>query len=151
MRKPWTQYFAEMAEHAKDRATCNRLEVGCILVKDNRVISTGYNGSIKGHEHCTDAGCLEVEENGRKGCKRTIHAEHNAILQCARYGIPTDGATAYVTHYPCPDCMKALNQAGIVKVVFDKFYEHRYKNNFHEGMEVVAYDDEVEKEWSTNN
>lgn len=141
MRKPWNQYFIEMAEHAKDRATCNRLKVGCVLVKDNRVISTGYNGSIKGHEHCTEAGCLEVEENGKKGCKRTIHSEHNAILQCARYGIPTDGATAYVTHYPCPDCMKALNQAGIIKVIYGEPYTHRYINNFHDGMEVISYEE----------
>jgi dCMP deaminase len=141
MRKPWKNYFAEMAEHAKDRATCSRLKVGCILVKDNRVISTGYNGSIRDHEHCTDVGCLVVEENGKQGCKRTIHAEHNAILQCARYGVPTEGATAYVTHYPCPSCMKALNQAGVIRVVYGKYYAHRYNNNFDEGMEVIAYEE----------
>jgi dCMP deaminase len=136
MRKPWNDYFMDMAEMASTRATCDRLHVGCVLVKDNRVIATGYNGSISTHDHCDDVGHLMYEG----GCKRTIHAEMNALLQCAKYGVATDGAIAYVTHYPCPDCMKALNQAGIRKVYYKHHYSHRYENNFHEGMEVIPYD-----------
>lgn len=143
MRQTWNEYFMGLAEHIKERATCSRLKVGCILVKDNRIISTGYNGSIKGHEHCTDAECLVVEENGKKGCKRTIHAELNAVLDCARNGVATEGATAYVTHYPCPDCMKTLNQAGIKEVIYRTYYSHRYENNFHDGMEVTPYEDTI--------
>lgn len=139
MRKPWDEYFMDQAELVKERATCDRLAVGCVIVRDNRVVATGYNGSISGHLHCDEAGHLEVQENGKVGCKRTVHAEHNAILQCARYGVPTDGAIAYVTHYPCPDCMKYLNQAGIKKVYYKQYYSHRYDNNFDDGMEVIQY------------
>lgn len=145
MRKLWDEYFMEQSNLVKDRATCTRLHVGCVIIRDNHIIATGYNGSISGHEHCEDVGCLEVEENGKKSCKRTIHAEMNALLQCAKYGVPTNGSTAFVTHYPCPDCMKALNQAGIKKIVYKYYYPHRYDNNFHEGMELVKYE-EIEKE-----
>lgn len=137
MRKSWHEYFMGQAENVKERATCNRLWVGCILVKENRIIASGYNGSISGHSHCNDEDHLMYEN----GCKRTIHAEMNALLQCAKYGVPTDGATAYVTHYPCPDCMKALNQAGIKKVYYKNYYPHRYENNFDEGMEVIQYEE----------
>ncbi|MGV7000349.1 deoxycytidylate deaminase [Priestia megaterium] len=140
VRKSWNQYFMEQAEKVNERATCNRLAVGCVLVRDNRIIGSGYNGSITGHEHCTEKGCLEVEENGKVGCKRTIHAEHNAILQCAKYGVPTEGAVAFVTHYPCPDCMKTLNQAGIKKVYYKHYYKHRYDNDFNKGMEIIQYE-----------
>jgi len=126
----------EIAEMAATRATCDRLHVGCVLVKNHRIIATGYNGSISGHDHCEDIGHL-MHENG---CKRTIHAEMNALLQCAKHGIATEGATAYVTHYPCPDCMKSLNQAGIQTIYYKHYYPHRYENNFHEGMEVISYD-----------
>jgi dCMP deaminase len=138
MRKPWLEYFMDQSELVKERATCDRLHVGCVIVKDNRNVATGYNGSISGHAHCDEVGHLEIEENKKKSCKRTIHAEMNALLQCAKYGISTDGATAYVTHYPCPDCMKALNQAGIITVYYKHYYEHRYENNFDEGMEVKS-------------
>ena len=135
MRQDWDAYFIQMAEMVSHRATCDRLSVGCILVKDNRIISTGYNGSISEHPHCDDAGHTMYEG----GCKRTIHAELNALLQCAKFGIPSDGAIAYVTHYPCPDCMKALNQAGIKKIIYRDFYPHRYVNNFDEGMELEQW------------
>lgn len=134
-REDWKTYFMKIAEEVSTRATCDRLSVGCVLIKDNRIIATGFNGSISGHEHCDEVGHLMNEG----GCKRTIHAELNALLQCARYGAATSGATAYVTHYPCPDCMKALNQAGIKKVYYKHFYGHRYENNFDQNMEVIQY------------
>lgn len=133
MRKTWDSYFMDLAEKvAEDRPTCDRLHVGALLVKDNRIIATGFNGSISGHSHCDDEGHLMYEN----GCKRTIHAEMNAILQCAKEGIPTKGATAYVTHYPCPDCMKHLNQSGVKRVVYKEHYSHRYENNFNDGMTI---------------
>lgn len=135
-RKSWDQYFMEQAELVSTRATCDRLKVGAVLVKDNRIIATGYNGSISGTAHCDDVGHLMYEN----GCKRTIHAEFNAILQCAKYGVAVDGATAYVTHYPCPSCMQALNQAGIKRVVYRYFYKHRYENDFDQGMDVVQFE-----------
>ena len=134
-RKSWDEYFMDLVESISERSTCDRLHVGCILVKDNRSIATGYNGSISGHDHCSDVGHLMYEN----GCKRTIHAELNALLQCAKYGISAEGSTAYVSHYPCPECMKALNQAGVKRVVYKYFYPHRYPNNFDEGMKVIQY------------
>lgn len=132
MRKSWDKYFMDQAKLVNERATCDRLHVGCVFVKDNRMIAAGYNGSISGHEHCDEVGHLMYEG----GCKRTIHAEMNALLQCAKYGVSSDGATAYVTDQPCPDCTKSLNQAGIKRIVYANAYEHRYENKFDDGMIV---------------
>lgn len=119
MRKSWDNYFMEIALLASRRATCNRLKVGAVLVKDKRVIATGYNGSPSGMPHCIDEGCSVV--NGH--CIRTIHAEQNALFQCAKFGVSTKGATCYVTHLPCLLCAKSLIQSGIVKVVFLQYYK----------------------------
>lgn len=121
MRKSWYEYFMEMAELVSERATCKRLKVGCILVKDNRVISSGYNGSVSGMPHCIDEGC-DMQDGH---CVRCNHAEINALLQCAKYGISTEGTTAYITHYPCLACARALAQAGIKHV----YYLHKYRND----------------------
>lgn len=128
----------DLAFKVNERATCDRLHVGCVLVKDNRIVATGYNGSVSGHEHCDEEGHLMYESS----CKRTIHAEMNAILQAARSGQSTDGVTAYVTDYPCPDCMKSLNQAGVKTIYYKRYYPHRYENNFHKGMEIIQLEEE---------
>jgi dCMP deaminase len=138
-RPTWDEYFMANARLISARSTCDRLYVGCVLVRNNHIIATGYNGSIAGHPHCDEIGHLEVEENGKIGCKRTIHAEKNVLNMCAKLGISTKGATAYVTHYPCPDCMRELNQAGIKEVIYGNFYQHRYPNNFHIGMELREF------------
>lgn len=134
-RPSWEEYFMGIAQMLSSRSTCDRLHVGCVLVKDNHMIAEGYNGSISGAAHCDDVGHLMYEG----GCKRTIHAEKNAINMCAKLGISTQGATAYVTHYPCPDCMRELNQAGVKKVIYGSFYKHRFENNFHEGMDLQEF------------
>lgn len=134
-RPTLSEVFMDEAELWSKRSTCNRLSVGAVLVRDNRTVAQGYNGSISGHEHCSDDECLVYEG----GCKRTIHAEMNALMMCSRYGIPTEGTTVYVTHYPCPDCMKHLNQAGVKLLIYKEYYPHRYDNNFDQGMEVVKY------------
>lgn len=118
-RLSWDQYFLGLAKQVSTRATCKRLKVGAVLVKDKRVIATGYNGSLPGQPHCNDEGCLKV--NGC--CWRTIHAEQNALLQCCRQGIVTEGATIYVTHLPCFACLKLLIQAGIQEIVFSEHYQ----------------------------
>jgi dCMP deaminase len=123
MRKPWDQYFMEQALHIAERATCNRARVGCILVRDNRIIAAGYNGSLNGAPHCDDVGHL-MDDNDH--CIRTVHSEQNALLQCAKFGISSEGATAYVTHEPCTHCRKSLIQAGVKKVIF----LHPYPNQF---------------------
>lgn len=103
------------------RSTCTRLTVGATIVRDKRIIAGGYNGSIAGGEHCTDHGCYVIDHH----CVRTIHAEMNALLQCSKFGVPTDGAEIYVTHFPCLQCSKALIQAGIKTV----YYATDYKNH----------------------
>lgn len=137
MRPTFGQIFMGNAELMSQRSTCTRLKVGATLVKDNHHIMSGYNGSISNHAHCTDVGCLMVDGH----CKRCLHAEMNVLLQCAKLGIPTNGATMYVTHYPCPDCMRHINQAGIKHVVYKSMYPHKYENEFHKGMTLIDYAD----------
>ncbi|CAJ1227439.1 tRNA-specific adenosine deaminase [Levilactobacillus zymae] len=102
------------------RSTCNRLSVGAIVVRDRRIIAGGYNGSVSGDDHCLDQGCYLVDGH----CVRTIHAEMNAILQCAKFGEATDGAEIYVTDFPCLQCTKMLLQAGITKITYLRNYHN---------------------------
>lgn len=120
-RIPWNQYFMAQAVLLSLRSTCTRLEVGATLVKDRRIIAGGYNGAVSGDNHCIDHGCYVVDGH----CIRTIHAEMNALLQCAKLGISTEGAEIYVTHFPCLHCTKAILQAGIKKI----YYLHDYHND----------------------
>ena len=120
-RIPWNQYFMAQAVLLSLRSTCTRLEVGATLVKDRRIIAGGYNGAVSGDNHCIDHGCYVVDDH----CIRTIHAEMNALLQCAKLGISTDDAEIYVTHFPCLHCTKAILQAGIKKI----YYLHDYHND----------------------
>lgn len=119
-RISFDEYFMEFAKITKQRATCTRLAVGCVLVKEKQIISTGYNGSVSGTKHCIDEGCM-VRDNH---CIRTIHAEQNAVIQAGKRGISTEGATAYVTHFPCLHCTKTLIQAGINEVVYLEDYKN---------------------------
>ncbi|WP_304651703.1 ComE operon protein 2 [uncultured Ligilactobacillus sp.] len=120
-RIPWDQYFMLQAVLLSLRSTCTRLSVGAILVRDQRMIAGGYNGSVSGDKHCIDDGCYMVDGH----CLRTIHAEMNAVLQCAKFGIPTDGAELYVTDFPCLQCTKMLLQAGVKKI----YYLRNYNND----------------------
>ncbi len=103
------------------RSTCTRLAVGATIVRDKRIIAGGYNGSIAGGEHCIDDGCYVIDNH----CVRTIHAEMNAILQCAKFGVPTSDSEIYVTHFPCLQCCKSIIQAGVKAV----YYAIDYKNH----------------------
>ncbi len=120
-RIPWNQYFMSQSIVLSARSTCQRLMVGATIVRDKRIIAGGYNGSVSGDDHCIDEGCYM--EDGH--CMRTIHAEMNALLQCAKFGVQTDGAEIYVTHFPCLQCTKMLLQAGISKI----YYLHDYRNH----------------------
>lgn len=132
--RDWDEYFMSMAENVSTMATCDRLHVGCVLVKDKRVIATGFNGSLRGEDHCDDVGHLYNDE-GR--CIRTVHAEQNALFDCARRGIATDGATAYCNHEPCENCTKALVQAGIQRVYFRNKYNNKWNKHFNDNMEWI--------------
>ncbi len=108
------------------RSTCLRRQVGAVLVKDNRILATGYNGAPSGLRHCLDTGCLREEQGIRAGERhelcRGLHAEQNAILQAAVHGTSIAGATVYTTHHPCVLCAKMLVQAGVKRIVFGGDY-----------------------------
>lgn len=124
------------------RSTCTRLMVGATIVRDKRIIAGGYNGSISGGEHCIDDDCY-VENNH---CIRTIHAEINALLQCAKFGVPTAGAEIYVTHFPCLNCAKAIIQSGIKKVYYAKDYKnHPYAIDLFKSAGVLFEHVELEE------
>ena len=120
-RITWNQFFMAQSHLLALRSTCTRLSVGATIVRDKRIIAGGYNGSISGDDHCIDKGCYVVDNH----CVRTVHAEVNALLQCAKYGTPTNGADLYVTHFPCLPCTKSIIQAGIKNL----YYATDYKNN----------------------
>ena len=119
-RIDWDQYFMVQAALLASRRTCKRLSVGAVLVRDKRIIAGGYNGSVSGDDHCIDEGCYLRDGH----CVRTIHAEMNAILQCARFGMSTDGASLYVTDFPCLQCTKSLLQAGIKEINYIRNYHN---------------------------
>ncbi|RBW70484.1 ComE operon protein 2 [Bacillus taeanensis] len=120
-RIAWDQYFMAQSHLLALRSTCERLAVGATIVRDKRIIAGGYNGSVSGGVHCIDEGCYVIDNH----CVRTIHAEMNAIIQCAKFGASTDGAEMYVTHFPCIHCCKGIIQSGIKSV----FYAQDYKNH----------------------
>ena len=120
-RPNWDEYFMEMAELARTRTTCLRRGVGAVIVKDNRVMATGYNGVPTGIEHCEERGCLREQMNVPSGkCHelcRGLHAEQNAIVQAAHLGQSIAGATLYCTNQPCIICAKMIINAGIKRLV----------------------------------
>lgn len=120
-RISWDQYFMAQSHLLALRSTCSRLMVGATIVRDKRIIAGGYNGSVSGSVHCIDEGCYIIDGH----CVRTVHAEANALLQCAKFGVPTENADIYVTHYPCLQCCKQLIQSGIKTV----FYAEDYRNH----------------------
>lgn len=120
-RITWDQFFLAQCHLLALRSTCTRLAVGAVVVRDRRIIAGGYNGSISGGDHCIDQGCYVVDNH----CVRTIHAEMNALLQCAKYGVSVSGADLYVTHFPCLPCTKSIIQSGISRL----YYAMDYKNN----------------------
>jgi dCMP deaminase len=117
-RVPWDQYFMSIAEVVATRSTCDRKAVGAVVVRDKTILSTGYNGSIRGLPHCSEVGHMMENDH----CVATIHAEANAIVQAARNGVMIDGATLYVTASPCWNCFKEVTNAGIRRICYGEFY-----------------------------
>lgn len=117
-RLSWDDYFMQVAQIVATRATCPRKSVGCVLVRDRMIISTGYNGAIRGMPHCADVGCMMENDH----CVAVIHAELNSIIQAARNGVVIEGADCYVTASPCWNCFKALANAGVKRIVYGEFY-----------------------------
>ncbi|MDL1967351.1 MAG: cytidine/deoxycytidylate deaminase family protein [Deltaproteobacteria bacterium] len=126
MRPSWETYFMDIAHLVAKRSTCRRRAVGALLVKDKRILSTGYNGAPSGLKHCLDIGCLREELNIASGERhelcRGIHAEQNAIIQAALHGVSIKDATLFCTNQPCSICAKMLINAGITKVYYRSGY-----------------------------
>jgi|UniRef100_A0A6C0HVY8 dCMP deaminase len=120
-RIDWDDYFISTALLISCRSPCHRLHVGCILVKNNRIISSGYNGYLPGSNHLS----IVVINNNSSHEQATVHAECNAIADCANRGVDTNNAIAYITHYPCINCFKILVASGIKEIK----YLHDYKND----------------------
>jgi dCMP deaminase len=126
-RPSWDEYFIKLVDEVSQRATCDRGRSGCVIVKDKRILCTGYVGSPPGFSHCSEVGHMMkkiVDDDGteRQHCVRTIHAEQNAICQAARYGITLDGTTLYCTMEPCRVCTMLIISVGIAKVIAKKKY-----------------------------
>jgi dCMP deaminase len=117
-RASWDDYFMAIARVVASRSTCDRKFVGAVIVRDKTILSTGYNGSIRGMPHCTDVG--HMMEDGH--CVATLHAETNAIIQAAKNGVAIDGATIYVTASPCWSCFKTIANSGIRRIAYGEFY-----------------------------
>ena len=118
VRVDWHTYFMNIARQAATRSTCDRKHVGAVIVRDKTILSTGYNGSIRGMPHCDDVG--HVMASGH--CVATVHAEANAIIQAAKNGVRIDGAELYTTASPCWDCFKLTANAGIGTIYYGEFY-----------------------------
>ncbi|NLM12983.1 MAG: cytidine deaminase [Epulopiscium sp.] len=126
MRPSWDEYFMGIVDLVKERSTCLRRQVGALIVKDKRILSTGYNGAPTGCSHCEEVGCLreklQIPSGQRHELCRALHAEQNAIVQAAMHGVSVAGGTLYVTHQPCVMCAKMAINAGIKRIVFKGAY-----------------------------
>lgn len=123
MRATWDEYFIDIAFAASKRATCDRRSVGCVLVKDNRQISMGYNGAPSGADHCADTNHGHSPDQEVRSCAWAVHAEMNAVADAARRGVSIEGATAYVTDEPCVHCYGILVNAGVKRIVAARQYK----------------------------
>lgn len=135
-RVDWNRYFMNIAAEVASRSTCPRKHVGAVIVRDRRILSTGYNGSLRGLPHCDEAGCLM--EDGH--CIATVHAEANAILQAAMNGVRIEGGEIYTTASPCWNCFKLIGNAGLVGIYFSEFYREPRILDYAERMEIRLVD-----------
>ena len=143
-RPSWDDYFMQITFQVAKRSTCPRAAVGAVIVRDKRILTTGYNGAPSNLAHCTEVGCLMV--NGH--CVRTLHAEQNAIIQGALHGVDVSGSTIYVTHQPCLVCAKMIINAGIERVVYAGHYPDEIAQGFlkEAGVELCRFAQEGGKE-----
>lgn len=147
MRPSWDEYFMDIVELVKKRSTCLRRQVGALIVKDKRILATGYNGAPVGCKHCEEIGCLRDKLNIPSGQRheicRAAHAEQNAIVQAAYSGTSVKDSTMYVTTQPCVLCAKLIINAGITKIVFKGDYPDRLAMELLQeaGVRVVKYED----------
>lgn len=144
-RPSWPEYFMTIAEMVAKRSTCLRRHVGAILVKNKRILATGYNGAPAGLKHCEEVGCIRqnasIPSGERHELCRGLHAEQNAIIQAAYHGISIAGSTLYCTNKPCVICSKMLINAGIGKIFYEKGYDDPLADQMitESGIEIVRF------------
>lgn len=143
-RPDWDNYFMKIAELVSERSTCLRRKVGAVLVKDKRILSTGYNGAPSGISHCEEVGCIrekmKIPSGERHELCRGLHAEQNAILQAAYHGVSIKGSKLYVTCHPCSVCAKMIINAGIEEVIIKEGYPDKLAESIlKEGKIKVRY------------
>ena len=138
-RADWNTYFMNVAKQVATRATCDRKQVGAVIVKDKNILATGYNGSISGMPHCDEMGHMMENDH----CVATIHAEANAILQAAKHGTSIDKADIYIAASPCWSCFKLIANAGIRRIYYGEFYRDDRIHDVAEkiGMELISLED----------
>lgn len=150
-RPSWNDYFMDITKLVAKRATCIRRSVGAVIVKDRRILATGYNGAPSGIRHCSEVGCLREKLNVPSGYRhelcRGVHAEQNSIIQAAYHGININGATLFCTHQPCFICAKMIINAGIIRVI----YEESYEDCLAQDMFVEAKVDLIKWRYNANN
>ena len=141
-RPSWPEYFMGITRMVAKRSTCLRREVGAIIVKNKRILSTGYNGAPAGLRHCDEVGCLRESSSIPSGMRhelcRGLHAEQNAIIQAAYHGTSIKGATLYCTNKPCVICSKMIINAGITKIFYEEGYDDPLSDQIFEeaGLQV---------------
>jgi len=147
MRPTWDEYFMQIVDIVKERSTCLRRKVGALIVKDKRILATGYNGAPMGLPHCEEVGCVREKLNIPSGQRhelcRGLHAEQNAIIQAAKMGVVIDGSIIYTTTYPCVICAKMIVNAGIKKVIYKGSYPDEMSQKIFDeaGIEVVKFEE----------
>jgi len=146
LRPSWDEYFIDIVDLIKTRSTCVRRQVGALIVKDKRILASGYNGAPMGCKHCTQIGCLRQEMGIPSGQRhelcRGIHAEQNAIIQAAYSGVSVKGSVLYVTNQPCVLCAKMIINSGIAKIIFKGDYPDELAMTLlrEAGIRVVKYE-----------
>lgn len=145
-RESWDEYFKKIAKSIAERSTCTHRKVGAVIVKDKRILATGYNQPPSGFPHCDEIGCIRDDLGIPSGRNQEIcyglHAEQNALMQAAKFGISTEGATMYVTHKPCSVCARLIINAGIKRVVYIEGYPDPLTDFFFEKCEIEVEGDE---------
>jgi len=141
-RPSWDDYFIEIAYLVSTRSTCRRRQVGAVIVKNKRILATGYNGAPQSLPHCLDIGCLREEMNIPSGERhelcRGLHAEQNAIIQAATSGTSIKNSVIYSTHFPCSLCMKMIINAYIKKIYYVEGYPDKLSKKFYKQSDIIA-------------
>lgn len=144
-RPGWDDYFMRLAKLVATRSTCLRRQIGAVLVKDKRILATGYNGAPRGMKHCLEIGCirdkLSIASGTRQEICRAVHSEQNAIIQCAIYGVSSEGSTMYITNQPCTICTKMLINSGVKRIVYEQPYPDEFAQELlkESGVELVLW------------